>query len=74
MTSKKCPKCGSRSFAVQTKVYAYLLFMVIDGRVEANGVDTDAVDELSNTCICDECGHRWHPKQLNHDFEIDNKY
>lgn len=74
MTSKTCPKCGSRNFRVETKVYAYLLYTVIDGYVEPNGIDADGGGELSNLCICDECGHKWHPKVLNKDFVIDDKY
>ena len=72
MTNKKCPKCGSRNFSVTTKVYAYLFYMVTDGEIKANGVDVDNGGELSNVCTCDECGHRWHPKNLNIDFVIDN--
>lgn len=71
MTNKKCPKCGSNSFALESKVTAYLLYEVTNGHVKSNGIDADAGDSLSDTCICDNCGYRWHPKKLNDDFVID---
>ena len=71
MTNKKCPKCGSRSFRIRTKAVVYYLFRVTDGIVEPDGIDDETGDTLSETCICDCCGHQWHPRNLNKDFEID---
>ena len=71
MTDKKCPKCGSRNFGITAKVTAYMLYTVIDGHVYPNGADYDDSDTLSETCICDQCGHRWHPK--NHEYTIDRE-
>lgn len=69
MTDKKCPKCGSKDFSIECKVTAYLLYTVIDGIVEANGCDMDAGDELSNTCICSNCKHIWHPRKFNYTID-----
>lgn len=70
MTTKKCPRCGSKDFLIECKVTAYLLYTVIDGIVEANGYDMDAGTELGNTCICSNCRHIWHPR--NFDYTIDS--
>ena len=48
-----------------------MCYIVTGGCVEANGIDADAGTILANTCTCDECGHVWHPRNLNDDFVVD---
>lgn len=69
MIVKKCPKCGSTSFALESKVTAYLLYIVEDGVMIPNGIDMDAGGVLSTRCTCYECGHKWVPRKC--DFSID---
>lgn len=68
MIDKKCPKCGSRNFQLIDYYVVGYIYEVEDGRVIAEGQDDD-VDHVRTTCVCRECGHQWHPKNVN--FEID---
>lgn len=69
MTDKRCPKCGSRYFEIECKVTAYLFYIVSDGIVESNGGDMNGGKELSNTCYCDKCGHKWRPRNFNYTID-----
>lgn len=68
MIDKKCPKCGSKSFQLVDYCKVGYIYSVEDGKVMPDGQD-DSSDHISTTCSCNECGHIWHPRNL--DFEID---
>lgn len=69
-TTKVCPKCGSNSFTVFDRSVRCYVYIVTNGYVEADG-DTDYSEHVKTTCVCDECGHKWHPRRLNDNFIID---
>lgn len=69
-TSKRCPKCGSRSFQVVDHYITGYIYEVVDGHVIGDGAD-DGGAHIKTDCYCRQCGHRWHPRNLDEDFRID---
>ena len=63
LCSYKCPKCGSNFFSVQEKVIAIYNFEAEEGVIEFDCVEDQPSKILSTTCICNECGNTWHPRQ-----------
>ena len=69
MTSKKCPKCGSRNLQIADEYTTAYLYEVTDGVVEADGEDNDCGQHIRTTCTCRNCDYQWHPKNFR--YEID---
>lgn len=55
MTTKKCPKCGSKNFQITDYYIRGYIFEVEEGTVHANGENEDAeqmlVNKISNTIM-----------------------
>lgn len=58
MTSKKCPKCGSRNFQIADEYTTVYLYEVIDGVVEAGGEDKNYGQHIRKTCTCLNCDYQ----------------
>jgi len=71
MTEKKCPKCGSQNFQVVDYYVTGYIYEVANGIVTAEGTD-DGGDHVRTNCVCRNCGHNWHPKNLDKNFAIDH--
>lgn len=69
MINKNCPKCGSRNFQLVDYCVTAYIYEVNEGRVIADGAGDDGGEHVRTTCVCRECKHQWHPKNL--EFEID---
>lgn len=68
MTDKKCPKCGKQHFQLVDEYVQELIYEVEDGIVTPDG-SGDGGEHIRTTCHCRECGHSWHPRNL--DYTID---
>lgn len=69
MIDKKCPKCGSKSFQLIDSYVADYIFEVEDGRVIADGMDDVGGEHVRALCVCRECSHQWHPKNLTYTID-----
>lgn len=68
MIEKRCPRCGSKDFQLVDYFVVGYIFEVQDGVVSADGQD-DGGERVRTTCVCRNCDHQWHPKNL--DYTID---
>ena len=71
MTNKKCPRCKSKKFQLVDYYITGYIYEVEDGVVTGEGQD-DGGDHVKTVCLCRNCGHHWHPRNLDNDFVIDN--
>jgi len=69
MTEKFCPKCKGQNFVIFDTCTTTYVYKVTEGWVEPSGEDNDYQEHVRTVCKCDDCGHRWHPKQM--EFTID---
>ena len=70
MTTKKCPKCGSKNFQITDYYIRGYIFEVEEGTVHANGENEDA-EHVRTNCFCRKCHHLWHPKKFNYTIDLD---
>ncbi len=56
MTSKLCPRCGSRNFQICDCYATTYIYEVEDGVVHAEGIG-DSADHVRTTCVCRTCNH-----------------
>ena len=68
MTDKQCPHCGSNNFHFTEICKIDREFSVEYGRVISFGMG-DFYQRVSVTCTCDNCGHKWHPKDFEYDID-----
>ena len=69
MTTKKCPKCGGQNYTIYDTCGTTYIYDVTDGVVTACGENNDYQEHIRTVCRCEDCEHRWHPKNL--EFTID---
>lgn len=69
MTDKVCPKCKGQNFVIYDTVTTTYIYEVTEGYVTPDGEDNDFQEHIRTVCCCEDCGHSWHPKEMN--FSID---
>lgn len=61
ITTKSCPKCGSKNFTLTEICEMEILYNCTNSMVEPIGRGDDG-KLISRRCDCNECGYSWSPR------------